>query len=77
MADEKDQISVIETAETITPEAIQARFTTLAPLDGEQMAALHKRLVRRIDWRMMPTITIMFLMKYVLSRRRISRGLMR
>ena len=32
------------------------------------MAALNKRVLRRIDWRMMPTITIMFLLKYVLQQ---------
>ncbi len=70
MATEKDErmstekIDVaIDTSETVSPSAIQARFETLRDLDDEQMAALNKRLLRRIDWRLMPTITIMFLMK--------------
>ena len=47
----------------ITPQQIQARFETLRDLDDEQMAALNKRLVNKIDWRLMPCITLMFLMK--------------
>jgi len=29
------------------------------------MAALNKRVLRKVDWRLMPTITIIFLLKYV------------
>ncbi|PSN68597.1 MFS general substrate transporter [Corynespora cassiicola Philippines] len=49
----------------ITPQQIQARFETLRDLDDEQMAALNKRLVSKIDWRLMPCITLMFLMNYL------------
>jgi hypothetical protein len=54
---------VVAAHETVSPASIQARFDTLRDLDEPQMAALNKRLLRRIDWRLMPTITIMFLMK--------------
>lgn len=47
----------------ITPQQIQARFETLRDLSEEQMAALNKKLVKRLDWRLMPCITLMFLMK--------------
>lgn len=47
----------------ITSQQIQARFETLKDLSEEQMAALNKKLVRRLDWRLMPCITLMFLMK--------------
>jgi hypothetical protein len=47
----------------ITPQQIQARFDTLRDLSEEQMTALNKRLVSRLDWRLMPCITMMFLMK--------------
>lgn len=47
----------------ITPQQIQSRFETLRHLSEEQMAALNKRLVRKLDWRLMPCITLMFLMK--------------
>lgn len=55
----------VTTSETVTPAAIQARFSTLQDLDETQMATLNKKLLRRIDWRLMPTITIMFLMNYL------------
>ena len=47
----------------ITPQQIQARFETLRNLSQEEMDALNKRLVKRLDWRLMPCITLMFLMK--------------
>lgn len=49
----------------ITPYDIQARFDTLRDLNTTQMDDLNKKVRRKIDWRLMPTITIMFLMKYV------------
>jgi hypothetical protein len=49
----------------ITPQEIQARFETLRDLSEEQMVALNKRVLKIIDWRLMPCITLMFLMKYV------------
>lgn len=70
MASEKVETMSVEkidyavaTTEDVSPAAIQARFNTLQDLDEAQMAALNKRLLRRIDFRLMPTITIMFLMK--------------
>lgn len=54
---------VIEHNEDVSPAALQSRFNTLRDLDEEQMGALNKRLLRRLDWRLMPTITIMFLLK--------------
>ena len=47
----------------ITPQQIQTRFELLRNLSEEQMAALNKKLVRKLDWRLMPCITVMFLMK--------------
>lgn len=47
----------------ITPQQIQARFELLRHMSEEQMAALNKKLVRKLDWRLMPCITVMFLMK--------------
>ncbi|KAF3044465.1 hypothetical protein E8E12_010937 [Didymella heteroderae] len=49
----------------ITPQQIQARFETLRDLSEEQMAALNKKLVKKLDWRLMPCITLMFLMNYL------------
>lgn len=47
----------------ITPQQIQSRFETLRHLSEDQMTALNKKLVRKLDWRLMPCITLMFLMK--------------
>jgi sugar phosphate permease len=64
--DEKKVDMSVEMIETTpTPSAIQSQFPTLINLDDEQMAALNKRLVRRLDWRLLPTITVMFLMNYL------------
>jgi hypothetical protein len=56
---------ITTTSGVITPQQIQARFETLRDKSEEQMAALNKKLLRKIDWRLMPCITLMFLMKYV------------
>jgi hypothetical protein len=47
----------------VSPQEIQARYPLLRDLSPDQMAALNKRVVRKIDWRLMPMITIMFLLK--------------
>lgn len=48
----------------ITPRDIQARFDLLRDLSDAEMDKLNRRLVKKIDWRMMPTITLMFLMRW-------------
>jgi hypothetical protein len=50
-------------SQLVTPQQIQARFDTLRDLSEEQMSKLNKQLVKRLDWRLMPCITLMFLMK--------------
>ena len=63
---EKDDAKVAEEqVETtvLTRAQIQHRFETLRGLNDEQMAALNKTVVRKVDWRLMPCITLMFLMK--------------
>lgn len=49
----------------ITPNEIQQQFSLLQNLSGEQMVILNKKVVKKLDWRMMPCITMMFLMSYV------------
>ena len=46
-----------------TPQEIQGRFDLLRDLNPQQMAALNKKVLRKLDWRLMPTITVMFLLK--------------
>lgn len=42
---------------------IQARFPTLRHLNEGQMIELNNEVRSIIDWRMMPAVTLMFLMK--------------
>ena len=63
MADAEFKEVLPENNAQITPQQIQARFDTLRDLSAEQMAALNKKLVSKLDWRLMPCITLMFLMK--------------
>ncbi|PGH03226.1 hypothetical protein AJ79_07421 [Helicocarpus griseus UAMH5409] len=49
----------------IPPEQIQARFELLVDLTNEEMEVLNKRVVSKLDWRMMPCVTLMFLMNYL------------
>jgi len=47
----------------VSPREIQGRFDLLRGLSEEDMEKLNKSVLKKIDWRMMPTITMMFLMK--------------
>jgi hypothetical protein len=49
----------------LTASQIQHQFETLRDLNEEEIAVLNKKVVRKIDWRLMPCITVMFLMKYI------------
>ncbi|KAH7411244.1 major facilitator superfamily domain-containing protein [Cadophora sp. MPI-SDFR-AT-0126] len=49
----------------LSPLEIQGRFDSLRDLSAQQMDDLNKQVRRKIDWRLMPTITIMFLMNYL------------
>ena len=48
---------------TLSPAQIQHRFDTLRDLSDEQMTALNKQVLRKIDWRLMPCISLMFFMR--------------
>jgi hypothetical protein len=47
---------------TNSPREIQSRFDLLRDLNEEEMQNLNKTVLSKVDWRLMPTITIMFLM---------------
>ncbi|TQN72986.1 putative transporter [Colletotrichum shisoi] len=47
----------------LSPREIQGRFDLLRDLSDTEMEKLNKGVVRKIDWRMMPAITAMFLMR--------------
>lgn len=53
----------LEQHREITLRDIQARFDLLRDLTDAEMERLNKSVVKKIDWRMMPTITMMFLMR--------------
>ena len=56
-------VEKLEQHRDTTPRDIQARFELLRDLSDGEMERLNKRLVKKIDLRMMPTITLMFLMR--------------
>jgi hypothetical protein len=58
VSSEKNEFAIASVSENVSPADIQARFPLLENLDESQMAALNKRLLRRIDWRLMPMITV-------------------
>ena len=61
--DRKDPDAVVAFVEDVTPAGIQAQFPCLRDLEVAEMVALEKKVLRKLDWRLLPTITIMFLMK--------------
>lgn len=74
MAEKAPQVNFVEKLPTeehaentfVAAAQIKHQFQTLRDLSDEDMAALNKRVVRKIDWRLMPCITLMFLTKKVI-----------
>lgn len=64
---EKGDVKFAENVADSTPSPweIQQRFETLRELSDGQMTDLNIRVRKIIDWRMMPCITVMFLMRLV------------
>ena len=58
VSSEKNEFAIATVSDTVSAADIQARFATLENLDETQMEALNKKLLRRIDWRLMPMITV-------------------
>ncbi|TVY64989.1 hypothetical protein Focb16_v016384 [Fusarium oxysporum f. sp. cubense] len=68
--DEKAEVAAVENAISspvghIPPIEIQARFPLLRDLSQTQMDALNKKVRSKVDWHMMPCVTLMFLMNYL------------
>lgn len=67
IVDEKASVQQYERAlnpnGVFTAQEIQGRFDLLRDLSTDQMAVLNKKVLSKLDWRLMPTITIMFLLK--------------
>lgn len=62
---EKGDVRYTENVADANPSAweIQQRFETLKDLGEAEMTALNTQVRKTIDWRMMPCVTVMFLMK--------------
>lgn len=58
VSSEKNEFAIATVSDTVSAADIQARFSALENLDETQMEALNKKLLRRIDWRLMPMITV-------------------
>ncbi|KAL4892460.1 major facilitator superfamily domain-containing protein [Aspergillus ambiguus] len=68
MAEDKvevDHKENVSQSTALTPAQLQALFPTLRDLTDDEMRDLNHRVVKIIDWRMMPCITLMFLMNYL------------
>lgn len=67
LEDEKASVQQYESAlnpnGVFTAAEIQGRFDLLRDLSQDQMTALNKKVLSKLDWRLMPTITMMFLLK--------------
>ncbi|KAH7227193.1 uncharacterized protein BKA55DRAFT_697049 [Fusarium redolens] len=49
----------------ISPEDIQGRSPLLRGLSKEQIDTLNKRVLRKIVWRLLPIVNLMYLMNYL------------
>ncbi|KAI7913477.1 MFS transporter [Pyricularia oryzae] len=50
---------------SLTPKEIQGQFNMLRDLSDTEMETLNKTVLRKVDWHLMPAITMMFLMCYL------------
>lgn len=64
---EKDNtIEHVEKAEdTRLADEILQRYPSLVGKSEEELASLNKKVLRKLDWKFLPCITFMLLMKYV------------
>lgn len=70
---EKDaQIEVVESCADAENREYLARYPLLANKTPEELKALNAKVLRKLDWRFLPCITAMLLMKYDLAE--IQRG---
>ncbi|KAI6356167.1 hypothetical protein MCOR25_007935 [Pyricularia grisea] len=50
---------------SLTPKEIQGQFNLLRDLSDAELETLNKKVLKKIDWHLMPAITMMFLMCYL------------
>jgi hypothetical protein len=58
-----EDVEIIETAEAGEAEAYLQRFELLRGKSQDELAALNNSLVQKLDWKFLPCITWMLLMK--------------
>ena len=57
------KIEIIEDAATNEAELYLQRFDLIAAKGKDELAALNKKVLRKLDWKFLPCITMMLLMK--------------
>jgi hypothetical protein len=57
----------IEHIEGVPDETYLERFPLLREKNSEELKQLNKKLLRKLDWRFLPTVTVMLLMGYGLA----------
>jgi hypothetical protein len=61
------EIIKVEHAEMNVNARYQQQYPLLADKTEEEMKALNKAVLKKLDWKFLPCITVMLLMKYVQS----------
>jgi hypothetical protein len=67
--DSKTEKVIEEQVESSLEDLMLERFSLLRDKTVEERKAIEKSLVRKLDWKFLPCITMMLLMKYVLPAR--------
>ena len=63
--EKKSDIDIIEDVQTSNEQLWLQEYDLLVGKSKEELAALNKKVVKKLDWRFLTTITAMLLMKYV------------
>ena len=59
------EITKIENAEILATDEYRDRYPLLRGKSTEELDSLNKAVLRRLDWKFPPCVTVMLLMKYV------------
>lgn len=60
----KKTVEYVETAPVVEPTYLEG-YPLLRDKSEEELAVLNKKVLRKLDWKFLPCITAMLLMKYV------------
>ena len=64
-ADEKPTIEEASTAEVFIEPSVDAKIATLKEIVGPDRVALEKKLVRRLDYMILPALQIIYILNYL------------